>query len=418
MSTFPTEILFLIFSYLPIRDLLKCHRVSRIWRNVATSDSSLYQSIDFTNTRNPITLASIKALIRYSGGVVRNLKMGPPSETFTQAVLPVSDVPSLAGFKSHLNMHLGRLFKHLEVLELFGSVSRRPISLLHIPNFPAKTLRHLTIFGDGLSNEALQKVCDTADALEYLEFYWDRGDFQRYPDPGKVYPSVKVLKLVLSASIFELSTQTVGKLLNWFPNVEEFGLKNANMSEIILPSKCLKVVSIISIRGLHSLTIRSEELISLELNHLLSLSSVQLSAQPFLEELCLINVPKAFQNLHLFQSLDNAKPLRSLTISSPQFEVRDVEPIFRGGTDLTRVNINGLRYVNDATLTHLYPHKSLERVDINHCQGVTGHGLIQLVQQLSVKKGGRLRAISIGGNESIRRQTIDWARGWGVIVSI
>jgi hypothetical protein len=360
----------------------------------------------------PVTLASVKALIRFSGGRVRSLKIRHPRDTFANSVFRREDGNGVVGFKNHGNMHLGQVFKNLETLELDGFGHGHASSLFEIPNFPAKTLRHVVI-REHLFISHLRQICSTADGLEYLECISAVGDVGDTKTP--VYPSVKVLKFILDGS-----WEHFQKLLNWFPNLEEFHYKEKQglLGTLILPWKSLKVARIIGARALLSLTVLSEELTNFELKLLPSLVEVQIGIQQSLQELSLSIVPKAFQDLRLFQSTDNAKTLKNLTISSPQFEVRDVEPFFSGGTGLSYVDITGLRYVNDATLALLYSHTLLEWLVIDDCPGITGHGIIKLMEKLAIKKGGQLRGLGVRGNESIRRQTIDWAKGVGVTVWI
>jgi hypothetical protein len=364
----------------------------------------------------PVTLASVTALIRFSGGVVRNLRILNPAHTFANSVFRKEDGKSVVGFKNHGNMHLGQVFKNLEKLEMLKlNGLGRPSYLFEIPNFPAKTLRHVVI-REHLNILHLMHICHTADGLQYLECSFQIREVG-IPQTA-VYPSVKVLKIV--ELVLFVSGEHFHKVLDWFPNVEEFHFRKplGGLRELKVAWKSLKVARISGARDLLGLIVLSEELTNFELKHLPSLFQIDIRTQQCLQELSLTNVPRAFQDLRLFQSADNAKTLNKLTISSTQFEVRDVEPFFSGGTGLNYVNIDGLRYVNDATLAHLYSHTLLEQLEINDCTGVTGHGIIKLIEKLSVKKGGRLRWVSVRGNESIRRQTIDWARGLGVMIVI
>jgi hypothetical protein len=359
-----------------------------------------------------VTLASVNALLRFSGGVVRSLKIQNPKETFANSVFRREDGIGVVGFKSHRNMHLGQVFKNLEILLLDGIPHAHATALFDIPNFPAKTLRHV-VLRECLPISHLMQICDTANGLQHLECISTIGDVDITKTP--LCPSVKVLHFTVIGS-----AEHFQKVLDWFPNVEEFQFKETpgTLDTLTLAWKSLKVARIIGARELLSLTVLSEVLTNFVLKFLPWLCNVQIGTQQSLQELSLLNVPKAFQDLRLFQSADNVKTLEELTISSPQFEVRDVEPFLSGGTGLTLVNMNGLRYVNDATLALLHSHTQLECLLIDDCTGVTGHGIIKLIEKLSVKKGGRLRGVTVQGNESIRRQTIDWAKGLGVRIFI
>jgi len=169
---------------------------------------------------------------------------------------------------------------------------------------------------------------------------------------------------------------------------------------------------------MESLTITSIELRVLELSMLTSLRILDIPPQICLEDLTIDTTRSVSPDL-LDRCHDSVRTLRKLTITSaPLFEAQHIEHFLRDGINLTHININGLRYVHDGTLQLLHHLKRLELLNVDNCPGITGAGIIRLVENNSPKRGGRLTKISVRDNESIRRQTIDWARNFGVTISI
>jgi hypothetical protein len=144
---------------------------------------------------------------------------------------------------------------------------------------------------------------------------------------------------------------------------------------------------------------------------------LHLPIQPHLEELHLVTVPSLPDHV-LQQFYESAKSLQHLSINSPQFSPKDVDQFLRQGLNLRSIRLSYTQGINDSTLGLLHSLHRLESLEIDYCTEVTGNGIINLVKSLSIKKGGKLRSISVRGNENIRRQTIDWARDQGVIISI
>ena len=124
---------------------------------------------------------------------------------------------------------------------------------------------------------------------------------------------------------------------------------------------------------------------------------VDIPAQSTLEELMLDTVSSMSPDI-LEQFLDSATTMKRLTIASaPRFEVCHIEHFLREGINLKFININSLRYVNDTTLQLLHSLKHLERLHVDDCPGITGQGIIRLVENLCIKRGGQLTAISVQG---------------------
>src|SRR5947207_2144337 len=110
----------MVTSHLSLRDLLNCHRVNRLWQTIFTSDSSLYQSIDITSpTEKLLKFDNVQALVKYSGGSIRSLKMRAPEHNFHRTLLdlPINTSNKYLG-KTLPFDRLAPLFKTLERLEL------------------------------------------------------------------------------------------------------------------------------------------------------------------------------------------------------------------------------------------------------------------------------------------------------------
>jgi hypothetical protein len=411
----------MIFEYLPVQDLVKCHRVSRRWCSVARCDPDLYKSIDLSITAKPLANRSVQALLRYADGKIHTLKMQLPDVTFANFVLHRQD----PGFKHHGNMHLAPIFQNLECLEQLGSTKNVGHPLWEIPGFPSSKLRRLSIASPQQAI-FMARLAKLAVNLEYLEYtlsdplVFDTGTW------NFTFQSVTVLRITLGArcSYFR-------QIVRSFPKLEELHFRNGDydgpIEALELPKK-LKVLSLggkvlafagrlptdLSFLGLYDLPVlRFYPLYPVVENDEFRVFPVESR----LEELHISNVRHVTRK-ELERTYTSASTLRKLTVSSPQFETRDIEHFLYEGKNLTYINISQVQYVNDATLKLIHRLIKVEQLEIDHCPGVTGHGIIQLVQALSTKKGGCLKAIRAKGNESIRRQTVDWAWQLGVVVSI
>src|SRR5271163_2095050 len=119
----PVEIFTQICSYLPLHQLLGCHRVNRLWRATALSDPSLYRTVDLREGlpgykwggRN-VTSQSVKALVRYAAGGVKSLKIDyNAGNTFSDNCYAYRmKTHSVRGYKNHGDIILGPLMQNLE----------------------------------------------------------------------------------------------------------------------------------------------------------------------------------------------------------------------------------------------------------------------------------------------------------------
>jgi F-box-like len=410
----------MIFSYLPARDLLKCHRVNSQWRAILTSDPTLYRSLDLTNcsTGKPLNVRNVQALIRYSGGNIRSLKIRKPEQSF--------GIPHHISFNPYASVHLVPLFQNLERLHV---VRTDPIhlDLRDQPNLIllciVESVRHLNI-EPYLGCLELQILCETARRLESLECSL-KGEIdwstQGPQDLICLAPSVKHLTIRVAETIDQIFL----KILDWFPGVEEFSLIQEAVCRGTWPMPPVEIVCrsgmrTVRINGLPqhgTLSIKSNDMKRLEVS-MCPLLSVDIPAQSLLQELILDIVPDVSPEI-LEQFHNSVTTMKMLTITSATpFEVRHIEYFLHECTHLKLININSLRYVNDTTLQLLHSLKHLEQLHIDNCPGITGQGIIRLVENLCIKRGGQLTAISVRGNENIRRQTIDWARDHRVKISI
>jgi len=426
----------MIASYLSLKDILKCHRVSRQWHVILSSDPSLYTEIDLSRATRPLRMESVHALVRYSRGRVRKLHMQPPNVTFSPHCFRVDDKAASLNVKNVSNAHLKPLFEALEQLQIsetkhttplqFAKVERVNVLFL-IPGFPSANLRHLDL-EFLLSMERVIDICTATPELEFfsLVFYQTLSGPK---DEDTRFPSVKSLVIRTRRGG---TYHFIHPLFEWFPNVDDFsywpdmGLPAGDiysMHEIVFENPNLKTLRITP-SGCQAVGVRSETLRVLHISFSTTLRSLHIPAQRFLEELhieslpllgplCFFHCPLNF----LEQAHESASTLRRLTVAiSPRFDVTHVDYFLRHATGLEFIKLQNVHNVNDSTLELLGACKRLKELLVDYCTGITGFGLIKLIKAIAVGAGGKLRTVSAIGNENIRRQTVDWAREMGVII--
>lgn len=408
----------MVFSYLSDRDLVRCHRVSRQWRSIAISDPSLYRYLDLTTARKSLTRENVKALVRYAGGDIKGLKMHSPTVTFSSSCFLTDIWDEKSKFKSHRNINLEPLLRNLENFEVVDGNNEDRVKLFYLPSFPPSTLRCFVVDRIHISVEQVVDLCTAAPQLELiacgivapssaLEF--------------RQFSSVKVLELCMSAHM----NQSFFSFLRSFPDLERFAFEQTIPYPITQFGPAMRInwrhLKELSLRNIQTqyLYIDSNQLIDLDLRDIRHLHSLEMATLPNLQHFSIVNLYFGFTaDLSRAAPFTDASLLKTLNYSSPQFEVCYVQQTLREAINLEYLDIGNLRYTSDATLQLLHDHKKLEYIGVDYCTGITGHGIIQLVEKLCIKKGGKLKTISIHGNESIRRQTIDWARAMGVKISI
>src|SRR5579859_7832519 len=407
----------MVFHYLSDRDLLRCHRVSRQWRAVAISDPSLYRFLDLTAARKPLTIDNVKALVRYAGGDIKGLKMLSPTITFSPTCFQTEFGDEKPKFKNHRNMHLEPLLRKLEDFEVISKNNEDRGILFRLPSFPASTLRRFALDRADISVAQVVDLCTAAPQVEDLSC----GIIAPSSPPElKQFPSVKALDIRSSAHM----SQYFFSFLRYFPDLEVFAFEQTLPYPVRGIGPALRIdwkhLKELSLRHIHTqlLYIDSNQLIDLDLRELHHLHSLEMVPLPNLQHFSIVNLFGFNADLSRAAPFSDASLLKTLTYSSPQFEVCYVDQTLREAIHLEYLDIGNLRYTSDATLQLLHNHKNLEHLSVDYCTGITGHGIIQLIEKLCVKKGGKLKTISIHGNESIRRQTIDWARAMGVKISI
>jgi hypothetical protein len=416
----------MVFKHLPFREIIKCHRVSLKWKNFLSSESSLYRSIDLVSLRNPLSSLAIKRLIQLSstGIGIRSMAMNKPQDTFGGY-----HVPGYPECKSQTLSLLRQLFKNLEIIHILRAPERRipfgvdsSTDLNHeIDILPLSNLVHINIEFP-ISPRSFVGLCGGTPHLEFLGCHLSSNEVD--PKSPRTYPLLKSLSLSVPLVNCSHWAEVCSR---WFPNLEaltivhEYGaFTNPPLTpydwEFYLNNlRKLRLGS--TNRKLSNLRLISKQIQILELAELTHLQEIRLPVQSHLEELHISSVPLLQKHI-LTQFYESAKSLQHLTLSSPQFTPKDFDHFLGEGTNLRSIKVNSSYEITDSTLTILHSHHRLERLEIDDCREVTGNGIINLVKSLSIKNGGKLRSISVRENPSIRRQTIDWARDQGVIISI
>jgi len=394
---------------------MKCHRVSRDWRTFLSSEPSLYRDINLLPIWKPLSSIAVKRLISLSSAGIgtREIAMHNPSDTFANY-----SVPGFPESKTQTLSLLRQLFKNLEVLDIFCGGDRRMDASSDVLRhgfdiLPFANLRHITI-EFAISPTTFAKLCDAAPQLEFLDCCLSSNDV--ILDPAKTYPRLKAFLLTAIAPDLAHWAEIFGR---WFPNLEEVIIKrhigHSRGGESRRDCELrLNNLRILRLGGSINLRLTSTEMRIIQLS---GLRVLHLPIQPHLEELHLVTVPSLPDHV-LQQFYESAKSLQHLSINSPQFSPKDVDQFLRQGLNLRSIRLSYTQGINDSTLGLLHSLHRLESLEIDYCTEVTGNGIINLVKSLSIKKGGKLRSISVRGNENIRRQTIDWARDQGVIISI
>lgn len=402
---------------------MKCHRVSRNWQTFLSSEPALYRTIELFSLRKPLRAESIKRLIHLSNNGVGTKEIAVSSMGHSFANYCVPGQPQ---YKSQTITLLQQLFKNLKSISIgscdspsIGDAVSWKMGLLNheFDILPLANLVHIDI-GYTISVESFARLCQETPHLESLScsLYWHEGALQS----ERSFPQLKTLTLLVSIT----DNQLLQSCVRWFYNLEtltvkcNFAFEHSERLEWECGLEKLKTLKLVGntliIRGLQCV---STNLRVLDISGLIYLKTLRVAPQTRLEELHIHSVPD-LRGDTLLQFYDSAESLRHLTISSPNFGAKDIQHFLVQGRNLRTIKINSMESFTDSTLAILHSMHHLERLEIDHCPLVTGGGIINLVQSLCTKTGGKLRSISLRGSESIRRQTIDWARDQGVIISI
>jgi len=355
-------------------------------------------------------------MVRNAGGKIRSIKVYDFDTTFFEFSSNLfRDSVHVEGYQSQTRRVSGKLFRFLERYESDKSPRVTPFteSLLS----QSRNLKYIKIRST-LPLREMEMICESATLLEHFELGLDAHSMMSVTcQPGR-FPSLKTLGITTALRLAKVSD-----LFDWFCNLQEIkftyvGVRTGPTTFFIRNVQTLNSIRVKNSWNLTNVSYRAQNLTSIELVALPHLITIQDSpGSQYLTEIIIQDVPSLPKD-QLFRFFQNPRYVSILTLSSPQFEAIDVEPFFRESMHLKYVDINSLRSMNDSTLKLLHSQKRLEELYVDDCPGITGNGIIQLVENLSVKCGGKLSKISIGGNESIRRQTVDWARTKGVVIWI
>jgi F-box-like len=392
--------MFQIISYLSLKDLLRCHRVSRQWKAILTSDPTPYQILDLRKER-PLTKENVDALLDYSKNNIRTLQVHSLEGVFPFYAIDFGYRKN-PYFKTHAHQSIPLLFNKLEELEITAG-----------DRFPFKdfkeshNLRRLTVPNLNLL-EVLQlhedhPQLESLDFIPFLDYMFDP-----IPKPIPQYPSLRVLKLR-----HPKGSDFGERFLEMYPALEEFHIEECRRGflRIDLQSTTLKIISLNN-SDTTTLQISSNELLSLELMYMRNLSSLQVPRECRLQALILVALPTLSSDyLVLFRN--SISTLQCLVIQSPQFEASHIESFLQQAMSLQFVNISGVTNVNDRTLSLLHDKVYIQRIVISQCLNVTPAGVIELVKKLRPGNGGRLRDLH-AGDIPVRRETMYWIRQCGV----
>jgi Leucine Rich repeat len=359
--------------------------------------------------KSPLSTQSLAALLRYSDGRVRSLVVHSLVQAFSGACYTsILALVNVKGFKNHGNTPLLSLFRTLEHLEVKCGWREQGLAP-DIRQLIPDTLRRIAFSSPHFSK--VNQICIALPQLEHLCCHGSDLTGGTANEALPDFPSMKILEL---RNIH--SENSLDHFLRRLPNLEEFDLENSRgVAQLNLLTPTLKVARI-QVSSTHlTVNISSNQLKSLQLSRLRNLF-LSIPKQSLLEELVYETI-SAFdvQILHNFR--DSAESLQKLVLASPQFELSDIEYFLRHGRNLRHLGAPSLDCVTDATLSLLHQNQFLESLDVTFCPRITAAGVIQLIKKLCPKLGGRLKRIGFNG-ESVRRETIDWARSVGVRIVI
>jgi hypothetical protein len=356
----------------------------------------------------------IATLARYANNQIKSLVIDRCSPFFSRA----NDERRITELRAFFNLPL-------ESFEFYTSQRREPPYFIYMPSFPPPQLRRLHL-DEETSLHTISVLLGRARNLEYLSFRVGRGILGELGP----YPSLKILKVSLPEGDILLTSY----FLRYLPNVEELTLRLIDVHKLddnddiyektdfdfthtLQSLKWLKIETDYC-RPLNSLVIDTTSLRSLEMSDIGAPHQVlRLNGELHLQRLVLgCTCRHARDIVRLFRP--TASTLEEFSLASCYLDKSDVEYFISHARGLKSFNISNIQNVNDSTLELLCTHRELESFDITHCPDVTGAGIIRLVEALSPKRGGKLKAIKAHHNQFIRDQTIHWAKEMGVAVDV
>ena len=392
----------IIFSYLDLCDLLICHLVSRRWRFAALSNPYLYAFIDLSVARNPVNLWHVQSILQNAQGRVRELVIRLPEITFSKSCFY-----SLGGESSNpleyrfdTDEHLKPLLRNLEKLTLrhrYPNMSSE--SLFWIPWTHTQCLRFLNFRGH-FSATNIARICALVSTIEILVCECTLEEDHGYDSLVELSRSVSTL-LVCTSN--DAVSDNLNNLLKWFPNVRHFEYVNSRkVSRITLHWQNLEFLSIYEAKYLREINIRSDRLTSLSLRNACDLEMINTPVQSNLRKLRIDFGGPA----HVF-----------LPIALLPLNTRRLESMIRMAVNVVHLEVSNTYDFNNSSLNLVRSLVFLERLSIIGCPSVTETGIMDLVQSLCPRNGGRLVKVSMRRTCSISSETIEKAKKLGVRIS-
>src|SRR5579862_1616257 len=268
--------------YIPFRDLIRCHRVSRSWRAILTSDPSLYRKVDLTCARRPLTSQHIKVLARYAGDDIRELRYREARRTFAESIISeLRNAPMESGWRSHRGRSVEPLLKNLHVLHQEGDDQFPFVFIPPYTTFAAASLRRFHTLGLLLRFQ-IEILFHTAPNLESLRFKASHIEIV-----GGSFPNIKFLCLESDGG----APPPDEKTLSAFPGLEELIFENyieirvLNIGQFLPNLKILRHIG--SLLETHSITCWSPHLRILDVWNAPSLKELSISPKASLVEVSL-----------------------------------------------------------------------------------------------------------------------------------
>jgi hypothetical protein len=411
----------MIFSYINLSELFRCHLVSRQWRYFALSNPSRYASVDLTSSGNPITLEQVQSIVLNAGGRIQNLKMELPEITFSRSWFELfhSDGSNPPGPKFDGAHHILPLFRSLEKLTLHYYHPSVSIEFLFgIPWLHMTFLRVLILRGYFCATD-IARICEAASHIERLDCECTLEEDDKYHMWIEPSRSVKMLIVKTGCRFRDAVSSDLNRLLKWFPNVQYFMYENSSrkISSITLYWETLELFKVRAGYFIKEIDIRSAKLRSLVLRNVDHLERLKIRTYCNLEELRMYSIPKLQDSL-LPTINECSTSLKWLSLVNASLKIQCIESIIRVTVNLVYLDVSNTDGFNDLSLEIVYTLIYLERFLINRCFAVTENGIMGLVQSLCQTNGGRLFEITAQYVPTITSEIVVKARQLGVLILI
>ena len=410
----------MIFSYLDLCELFRCHLVSRQWRYFALSNRSRYASVDLTSPRNPISLEEVQSIVRNAGGRVQNLKMELPEITFSQSCFHILDEDDSNPLEPQFDRahHIQPLFRNLERFTLhYSHTSVSAESLFGIPWCDMLSLRVLKLRGYFGATD-IARICAAANYIVGLDCECTLEEDDRYHGWLEPSRSVKVLTVKTGSGFRDVASGDLNHLLKWFPNVQNFmyGNSSRKITSITLHWQTLKLLKIHGGYFIKEIDIHTSKLRHLILRNVDHLERLKSPIQYNLEELRMHSLPK-LQDSMLPNISECGTSLKRLSLVNLPLKIQCIESIIRVAVNLVCLDVSNAYDFNDSSLDLVSTLIYLEQFLMNRCFAVTGNGIMGLVQSLCPANGGRLFEITAQHVITITPEIVAKAKQLGVMIS-